>query len=277
MQYKNQVFQNYQIELEKLGLNIDDIDKTRNLSSISKFRFREYYYPFLDLKSNRFKDSTNLSDILIIYEFDRMLRLLILDAIERIEIYFRKQFSDIIDSKYGSSGHLKKEHFHKNFKHQIWILNLKKLAEKSGKISKSENLCEFNELPIYEVVETMTFGSLSKGFYGLNPKIRNIIATEICINLNGNILAKHLHCLSYTRNKCAHHNRIWNHTFRIYPNRLNQYQRKIAGVIEIIDPLIQNIEGCGRWKRELDELLKPIVTEERWKNAMKIPDEWINN
>jgi len=41
------------------------------------------------------------------YTFDRQLRLLVMDAIERVEIAFRTQLTNIFTLKYGAFGHLK--------------------------------------------------------------------------------------------------------------------------------------------------------------------------
>ncbi|ABE53719.1 Abi-like protein [Shewanella denitrificans OS217] len=68
------------------------------LSSINYYRLSGYWYPFrirdkAGKVKNQFQSGTNFDDVLFLYEIDRQLRSLILDAIERVEIAVRTQFT----------------------------------------------------------------------------------------------------------------------------------------------------------------------------------------
>ncbi|MCY7376196.1 MAG: Abi family protein [Pyrinomonadaceae bacterium] len=78
--------------LESRGLIISHKTKAEKyLANISYYRLSAYMYSFKDLVTDEFADGTTFEKVLDLYLFDRELRLLIFDAIERIEIAFRTQ------------------------------------------------------------------------------------------------------------------------------------------------------------------------------------------
>ena len=79
--------------LKQKGLIIDN-DETLifYLSHIGYHRLSEYFKAF-QYKDGAFFPHTNFKQILAVYTFDRKLRLLFLDAIERIEVSFRSMLS----------------------------------------------------------------------------------------------------------------------------------------------------------------------------------------
>lgn len=98
-----------QIELLKCrGLRIDDEKRAiRHLSNVSYYRLSAYMLPFKKLDAqgeptDTFALGTSWDDIYNLYKFDRKLRLLVFDAIERIEIALRTQVIYQLSHKYGS-------------------------------------------------------------------------------------------------------------------------------------------------------------------------------
>ena len=76
-----------QIDLLKLrGLIIENEKYALDfLTHVNYYRLSAYIYPFLEEKEKHvFKKGTTFQNILDIYNFDRELRLVLLDAIERI-------------------------------------------------------------------------------------------------------------------------------------------------------------------------------------------------
>lgn len=61
-----------------------------NLKHLNYYRLAAYWLPFeADHATHTFKPGTLLADVLKLYNFDRHLRLLVLDAIKRIEVSVR--------------------------------------------------------------------------------------------------------------------------------------------------------------------------------------------
>ena len=80
--------------LKNRGLTIADEQKAiLYLSNISYYRLRAYTHPFQDNTdpNHPFTCQITFEEILSLYVFDRQFRLLVLDAIEKIEISFRTQ------------------------------------------------------------------------------------------------------------------------------------------------------------------------------------------
>lgn len=81
-------------KLKSRGLAIPDEAKAEFcLANISYYRLRAYTYPFQDNANpdHPFTTSISFAQIIDLYIFDRQFRLLVLDAIEKIEISMRTQ------------------------------------------------------------------------------------------------------------------------------------------------------------------------------------------
>lgn len=82
------------LSLKARGLIIKDEKRAESyLSNISYYRLRAYTYPFQDNNdpNHPFTVPVTIEEIIQLYVFDRKLRLLILDALEKIEIALRTQ------------------------------------------------------------------------------------------------------------------------------------------------------------------------------------------
>jgi len=93
--------------LASKGLLIPDRQRTaRQLKNISYYRLSAYMLPYKekmdDAISSRFKVGSTWDMIYRLYVFDRKLRLLVFDAIERVEIAVRAQIVHQLSQKYGS-------------------------------------------------------------------------------------------------------------------------------------------------------------------------------
>ena len=72
------------------------------LAQISYYRLSAYFLPYQKVK-DRFDDGTTFNQIVDTYSFDRELRLLVFDCIERIEVAIRTQFIYCMHMHYGDS------------------------------------------------------------------------------------------------------------------------------------------------------------------------------
>jgi len=75
-------------QLQQRGLHVTDPDRALHwLRRVSYYRLSAYFLPFKNGES--FRPGTEFNDVAGLYIFDRKLRLLVLDAIERIEVALR--------------------------------------------------------------------------------------------------------------------------------------------------------------------------------------------
>jgi abortive infection bacteriophage resistance protein len=110
----------------------DDALAQSYLTKIGYYRLSGYWFPYrVSPAVDQFRTGTKFSEIVDLYVFDKMLRLLMLDVIERIEIAFRVQVTLQL-GKYGQHAHRDASVLHPNFavkahpttgevKHQKWL------------------------------------------------------------------------------------------------------------------------------------------------------------
>ena len=80
---------------------IDEERAKKYIRYIGYKRLSWYWHPFYDETSEKFKCEMSFDDILSLYIFDRKLRMLFLEASERIEICTKTLFSDILSLALG--------------------------------------------------------------------------------------------------------------------------------------------------------------------------------
>lgn len=117
-----------QLELLKSrGLIIDDETGARCfLQSVSFFRLSPYMRPFQQPEDidHHFHAGTHFHQLARLYDFDRRLRLLAMDAIERVEIASRAVISNHMGPAYGSHWYIDGQTFHPTFDHQRLLATL---------------------------------------------------------------------------------------------------------------------------------------------------------
>lgn len=283
-------------QLTARGISIDDNPAPiQTLSSISYYRLSAYWYPFRlrDLKGNlqdKVQPNTSLDLILALYEFDRRLRSLILDAIERVEVAIRTQLTYHLAHTYGVFAHANAANFHSKFDHSQWIRKLEEETRRSSDEFIRHYKATYNgfpRVPIWMVTEVMSFGSLSLFYSGLrNDKklgIEDKKAVSDHFGLHHKRLGDWLHTLTYIRNVCAHHSRLWNRELAIRPDQSKDPQwlapitprnDRIFYVLLMLRHLLQVTGSSTQWTQEVTTILEPFANEPRWAVAMGIPKNW---
>ncbi|WP_268972443.1 Abi family protein [Pseudomonas salomonii] len=111
-----------QLELLKLrGLIIhNEARAERFLQSVSFFRLSPYMRPFQqpEDRHHHFREGSQLGQLTRLYDFDRRLRLLTMDALERVEIASRSVISNHMGPTHGSHWYINPRIFHPAFDHQ---------------------------------------------------------------------------------------------------------------------------------------------------------------
>ncbi|MGF1451685.1 MAG: Abi family protein [Opitutales bacterium] len=78
------------------------------LRYVNYYRLSGYLHPFRINGSDHYRAGTSLAMVWRRYCFDRRLRVLLMDAIERIEVAVRTRFVHRFFMLYGAFGHLQK-------------------------------------------------------------------------------------------------------------------------------------------------------------------------
>ncbi|PCI70147.1 MAG: DNA-binding protein [Gammaproteobacteria bacterium] len=208
-------------QLENRGMQIDDDSNAMlSLAHLNYYRLGAYWLPFEKNHDNhQFNKGTHIDDVLNLYVFDREFRLFLMDAIERLEVSVRTQFAFCLSQEYGAHVHLKPEIFHDLILYSRSLSNLERDVKRSKERFIKHLLAKYSEaLPaIWAVVELMSLGQLSMWYENINKRSdRKRIAD--CYNVDEKILTSFLRHLTYLRNLCAHHSRVWNRNCTITPS-----------------------------------------------------------
>lgn len=203
--------------LQSRNLIVSNLDfAIKKLSHLNYYRISAYFYPFFEQK-NSFKNGATFEDILQLYYFDKELRHLIFYAIEKIEVYTRTQISFSISKNSGVFGYVDENIFHDKLKHSSLLESIKSETTRSKEIFVKDFYNKYDEeyLPVWAMVEIVSFNTLSKIFANLKESYRNEITKEL--KIKPFVFQRWLHTLTYIRNICAHHSRLWNKSLAIEP------------------------------------------------------------
>lgn len=279
----------------------------KQLANISYYRLSAYMLPYKkkdenDIIIDEFKEDTSWENIHNLYVFDRKLRLLVFDAIERLEISIRTQIIYQLSHKYGShwqddstifkspttktlsdgssvifdpyndiQNHIKEQL--NNNRAEVFIQHYRK------KYDDPKNP------PSWMSVEIMYFNHLSRICSGLKHRVDRVnIASYFA--LPEKTFCSWLHTINYVRNICAHHARLWNRDLNIVPEKLSfskclvwisnphiVQRSKIYYFLCMLNYLLQTANPSSQFKGRLIELLneyKEIVNI----NSMGFPNDW---
>lgn len=211
-----------QIDLLKSnGMNVaEDTIATLSLSSISYFRLASYWHHLQDKTTNQFKASTDFSEVLWLYSFDKELRNIIFMAIQDIEIAFRTRLSHFASMKYGAFWYLNPDLFKDLTIHNICHQKLQDELKRSHEEFIQEHFDKYNtleHLPSWKIFEIASFGTLSKIFSNIaDVELKKEISHSFKLP-SYPFLENWMKCVVVLRNCCAHHARLWNRRFSIIP------------------------------------------------------------
>lgn len=262
------------------GLKVENkVEALRCFKNISYYRLSAYFLPFK--QSEQFRNETSFKDIIDLYTFDRKLRLLILDAIEPIEVALRTQIIYHLSHKYGAFCYLEQANFSQRFKHIQWLQNLNESIEDSKEIFINHYKAKYTSsthLPLWMAIETVSFGNLSYFFRGLKGEDKQVIAN--IYNITDIVLTSWLHALVCLRNLCAHHARLWNRVLTVKPTLPQKSSiwhgiknSSIYSLLVVMKHLLNEINPDSTWSSRLQMLLEnysqvPLA-------AMGFPKNWL--
>jgi abortive infection bacteriophage resistance protein len=278
--------------LTSRGLVVNDPDRVcRYLRFIGYFRLSKYFAIFQKSfdPNPQFKPNTTFDGILDVYIFDRKLRLLIMDAIERIEVAVRATISNTMSVHSGGHWYLDRIHFRESYKfnHDKLIDRIKLETGFDNSTRRNESCKLYYETyddpplpPSWIVGEVLPIGSWSIIYANLSTKkLQKTISQEF--GMQPKIMVSWLHSLTYLRNLCAHHARIWNRKFTITPRIAKKYKellkdnRYFYAQAVIINMFLTKITKNPHWQLRLLALFKehPKIKF----SLMGFPSDWAIN
>lgn len=225
-------------QMERLasrGMVFSDEERGRRyLRRIGYYRLSPYALPFRLMDgTERFRTGTQFDEVLALYIFDRKLRLIFWDALERFEVAVRAALTDHMATAYGDPHwYTRAEHFrHSTAHHRL-------LHECHGVVSKQregdpEDDADFLEPrsalehyvrtyddpplpPSWLMFEELSFGAIESMYRNL-ARASDQQAIAASLNLKRPVLESWLKSFRRVRNICAHHGRLWNRGLGVKP------------------------------------------------------------
>lgn len=270
------------------GMIIDDEKNARRFLAENYFhRFLSYSVPFFKSVtvnvSKFYLGGVKFSDVINIYEFDSKLRLLLLDAIEKIEISVKTQFVNL-SAKYGAHFYLS----HKLFKdHKLLNDSIERLQYQmraSNDLLVNEYFAKYdnpNLPPVWVAMELLSIGQMAKWIFNLKrDEDRQTIANHY--HLHYSILRAVIDNLTLIRNYSAHHARIWNRHYdfvecvcdsnnTIIKDSLCISDGRIYSVLILIAYILRCIGGDRDFVMNLFAIIDKYKIDVK---QMDFPDDW---
>lgn len=274
--------------LRERGLIIEDQQEAeRRLSLIGYFRLAEYRSVMeADKVQHTFKPHSTFSNVIHLYTFDAELRKLIFSAIQKIEVAMRAKVIYHFSMKHGPFWFMNETLADKPLLFRENLERLRTEVQRSYEDFIKEHYITYDEPdmpPAWKTLEVASFGTLSKLFKNMaDPEVKKNVSSDFKIPAY-KFLRSWMKSLTLVRNNCAHHTRLWNKRFPIYPKlpqrmplpwitlpprAVNSFYPHLCCLAYWLNA----IEPNNIFSIELKSLLanNPIVDP----RAMGFPDEW---
>jgi abortive infection bacteriophage resistance protein len=270
-----------------------------HLKDVGYYRLSGYWHIF-KREDDTFTEGTTFARMWDLYTFDRQLKLIVFDAIERVEVYIRTQLAYELAQAGGPFGYLDRK-------------NLPNLDEKRygdlldrcrNAFSRSREpfVIHFRDVygddhdlpPYWMLVNLMDFGMVFTLYRGAPNSVRKSISAAFSIEPR--VMDSWLRTINTTRNICAHHGRLWNRTLGTKPsiprakNDLRWHQPyevrgdKVFVVLTMLSMMLEVVAPDTKWRDRLFRLLDSRTTEDMqrmgfgpgWERC-PIWNKWIDN
>lgn len=212
------------------GLEVSNSNKAeRYLSTIGYYRLSAYMVPLMKMPKSlkQFKSGASFKQAMMLYRFDKKLRMLIFNEIEKVEVAIRSTIVNTICELTGDKFWMTNPiHFADANK----FSNTLSLINKEVRRSHEEFIVKFRTNftdpfpPAWMLAEILPFGYITNIFCNLKDKrLKKKVAQQFYLQVPP--FESWMTKLYLTRNDCAHHARIWNKRNSMNPTIPNRITR----------------------------------------------------
>lgn len=279
-------------QLKKRGLIInDEISANHYLSTIGYYRLSGYWWPMQsDKVKHIFKPESTFENIILIYNFDKELRLLLFDVIESIEIALRTKLIYHLSHEISPWWFEDSINFKNINDYNDIVISIDRELQKSKDVFILQHYNKYStdsrRPPAWKTLEVITFGTISKLYSSLKNtiKAKDKIAFEFG-TVNHTFLPSWLLSIAQIRNICAHHGRLWNKNLPGRPKLLskppNPWLKDVPLVSEhyylyihlcCMKYLLNSLRIRNNFKQSLSNLLERYPNID--KNALGFKQNW---
>lgn len=310
--------------LRERGMRMDDeVQVAEWLRRAGYYRLSAYWFPFRcsevigeELKGDGvsrpnikvhddFRTGTTWAQVVELYEFDRGLRELVFDAIERVEVGLRFHVGHTLGRRGGAEAYRDPAHLNTakvmttdpkdrkgRTRHEVLLASI----DRSIRYSTAQFVQHYRStyrphMPIWMLTELLSFGDLKWLYESLDKRDRNAIARDVgVLGPSGSGAGESLRAwwenLRYIRNTCAHHSRLWNLNVasRIADAHLTPFptlmhaagarQPRLYPTLAVLAFLTNRVHPADDWCWKLREYLEDYLPAGRSLKEMGFPPGW---
>lgn len=293
--------------LRHRGLSLDRDEAARWLEAVGYYRLSGYWYPYrasgVNGPDDVFISGACFGDVVRLYEFDRKLRTLIHDGIERVEVALRSRVNYLI-AEQDPLGYEIAGLFRPTFDHSGWLATAIGRVERARR--HSEPIRHYEEkyggrVPLWILTEVLDFSDVSKLYDGMLARDQWMVAERLGVRVDENLLttnqrkramkahplARWFEHLSILRNSAAHHGRVWNRSFTPVGTAAlrtiagmeclpDGQSERIFGALTVMGHLVQQASPGTTWSGKVRALVDGTFPDlpERSVAEMGFPEGW---
>lgn len=205
--------------LESRNMTVADKNEAENiLRRVNYYRFCHYANSLVSVKD----DFTGLTfeDVVALYNLDRELRSILMEALSWAEVSFRTAFAYIVSNdKQDPFFYLDSSNFKNSSFHTQTLVECEKDFKNAGitVIGQDANGKDIYEAPpAWKMVEIVSFGKISKLFCNID-KVKYLDKVGKYFGFTKTEIKSVIKSLADLRNQCAHHRKILFSNFNSTP------------------------------------------------------------
>lgn len=243
------------------GLIINDKDFARSfLNDVSYFRLIKAYSLGLKVKNGNYHKNVRFEDLVNLYLFNANLRQQLFAEIERVEVNLRCRLANYFCEKYGIFGYEDINNFNVTAKvHKAFLGEIKREIKRNSKSPFVRNFLDnysVPKIPLYALVELMSFGTLSKLYKNMKNEDKKAVAA--LFNAKYVYFESWIESIAYVRNFCAHYGRLYNSRLVKTPKLYKQYKvvnNRVFATILTLKHILPNDQHWHDFVKSINSLL----------------------
>ena len=275
--------------LQSKGLDIAPSEEPRALDALKLYGYSRLSGFWTSLERDGvFIPGASFRDVLNMVALDQSMRMLLLDMIAHIEIALRSVLSRVIAEKHGPFAlHDAAVFANREYFEHLQVTLERELAQgKAYQLSCIEpSLRNYGALPVWEAVELMSFGTVSKVFSNLACRESSVAVAER-FGVKPPLLRNWLRYITQVRNMCAHQNRLYGCRFvftpRLFSEHTNVNKNRLFPVFIVLFHLMDAVDAfkADACRTELDRIvrassgidLRPLGFPHGWRALLSMAD-----
>ena len=313
------------IQLASRGVDVGPPEHAAALlQAVGYYRLTGYLYPFRRTEQHDtpdgpryrilsdYRPGTRIEHAAQLIDFDRRLRMLVMDGVERVEVAVRMQIGYVL-GRASPFAHLEPGTFTSAFTtpptaqdeqdtsvaadepaesmHAAWVRRVEGRRRDSDEAFVAHFRDKYDDqMPIWALTEILELGHLAVLYRGLDRPPADEIARAFGVPTK-RLMTSWLASLNYVRNVAAHHARLYNRKLQNAPGRpkksavpfLDHLRQEntpkaihgLYNALAVIAYLLRSIDPDAGWDRRVLELVTQFPTSTTLTMAsMGIPAGW---